>query len=390
MDRRAFIGRSAATLALSGLAPSRVLAQTLFDPVPPLVPIRALPDRIFRTTVCLRPFRKAGPRMDTEHVGRKIVIHNYGHGGSGWSLSWGSARQAVKLAIEAGAKDLAVIGCGAIGITTAIMAQRAGLGVTIYAKEQFPEVRSARATGTWSPDSRVAMADSVDAGFADRWEVMARDSFAFYQSFLGMPGAPVEWTDRYNLSDKPIEQLRARAEEPDTTGFLHLESRLRDITPRSQILPPGAHPFALPTVTRNSSLTFNVADLARQLVSDFLLAGGKIIPMEFHQPGDVTKLKQRVVVNCTGYGARALWRDETIIPVRGQIAWLIPQEGLNYGINYKSLGILGRRDGIVVQELGDNELFGFGDDNEVPDRAAAEASVRLLAEIYRPAFATQQ
>jgi hypothetical protein len=83
MDRRAFIGRGAATLALSGLAPSRVLAQTLFDPVPPLVPIRALPDRIFRTTVCLRPFRKAGPRMDTEHVGRKIVIHNYGHGGSG-------------------------------------------------------------------------------------------------------------------------------------------------------------------------------------------------------------------------------------------------------------------------------------------------------------------
>ena len=31
------------------------------------------------------------------------------------------------------------------------------------------------------------------------------------------------------------------------------------------------------------------------------------------------------MINCPGYGARALWKDESIIPVRGQIAWLIPQ-----------------------------------------------------------------
>lgn len=383
MDRRAFIGRGAA-LALAGGSGPRALAQTLFDPVPPLVPIRALPDRIFRTTVCLRPFRRAGPRLETEHVGRKLVVHNYGHGGSGWSLSWGYARQAVKLAVEAGARDLAVIGCGAIGTTTAIMAQRAGLSVTIYAREQFPEVRSARATGTWSPDSRIAMADSVDAGFADRWEGMARDSFAFYQGFLGMAGNPVEWTDRYTLSERPLEEFRAEgAAHDDEGGFLHLESRLADITPRSQILPAGSHPFALPTVLRNSALTFNIADFARQLLTDFRIAGGKIVPMEFHEPGDVTRLKERVVVNCTGYSARALWRDESIVPVRGQIAWLIPQEGVNYGINYKSLGVLGRRDGIVVQELGSNDLFGYNDANENPDRAAAEAAVNLLAEIYR-------
>ncbi len=383
MDRRAFIGRGAA-LALVGGSGPRALAHTLFDPVPPLVPIRALPDRIFRTTVCLRPFRRAGPRLETEHVGRKLVVHNYGHGGSGWSLSWGYARQAVKLAVEAGARDLAVIGCGAIGTTTAIMAQRAGLSVTIYAREQFPEVRSARATGTWSPDSRIAMADSVDAGFADRWEGMARDSFAFYQGFLGMAGNPVEWTDRYTLSERPLEEFRAEgAAHDDEGGFLHLESRLADITPRSQILPAGSHPFALPTVLRNSALTFNIADFARQLLTDFRIAGGKIVPMEFHEPGDVTRLKERVVVNCTGYGARALWRDESIVPVRGQIAWLIPQEGVNYGINYKSLGVLGRRDGIVVQELGSNDLFGYNDANENPDRAAAEAAVNLLAEIYR-------
>ena len=36
-------------------------------------------------------------------------------------------------------------------------------------------------------------------------------------------------------------------------------------------------------------------------------------------------LPERTIVNCTGYGARALFGDELLIPVRGQIARLVPQ-----------------------------------------------------------------
>src|SRR5206468_11654162 len=115
--------------------------------LPEIMPIRAQVDRIFRVTVCLRPFRAAGPRLDVEHVGDKTVVHNYGHGGSGWSLSWGSSSIAVEKAMAAGERDGAVIGCGALGLTSAILLQRAGAKVTIYAKERPPEVRSARATG---------------------------------------------------------------------------------------------------------------------------------------------------------------------------------------------------------------------------------------------------
>ena len=66
-------------------------ALPFYDAVPTLVPIRAHEDRIFRITVCLRPFRAQGPRIEAERVGDKVVVHNYGHGGSGWSLSWGSS-----------------------------------------------------------------------------------------------------------------------------------------------------------------------------------------------------------------------------------------------------------------------------------------------------------
>ncbi len=65
----------------------------------PLAPIRATADRLFDVTVCLRPFRAAGPRIEAEQIGDTRVVHNYGHGGSGWWLSWGSGEIAVRLAM---------------------------------------------------------------------------------------------------------------------------------------------------------------------------------------------------------------------------------------------------------------------------------------------------
>src|SRR5579871_6645120 len=128
---------------------------------PSLPPIRASTDRIFDMAVCLRPFRAAGPRLDTERLGNTLVVHNYGHGGSGWSLSWGSSAVAVAKAMETNPPEIAVIGCGALGLTSAILAQRAGARVTIYAAEQLPRTRSARASGAWTPDSRIALTSAA-------------------------------------------------------------------------------------------------------------------------------------------------------------------------------------------------------------------------------------
>jgi glycine/D-amino acid oxidase-like deaminating enzyme len=398
MNRRSFLHRSGAFagVGMMGLAgcmkpkPTGMQAAAgaptlpFYDAPGTIIPIRADVDRIFRITVCLRPFRAAGPRMDVEHVGDKIVVHNYGHGGSGWSLSWGSAQVAVGKAVEAamGAGEVGVIGCGALGLTAALTAQRAGLKVTIYAKERPPYVRSSRATGGWTPDSRIALTSAAGPEFAAQWESMARASFAMYQSFLGMPGSPIEWTDRYQLTDEERGPGQVRRRPEGVHDFMHLNSRIADLTPRTQLMPPGSTPFPTKYVYRNTSLTFNVADYSRQLLNDFLIAGGKIETREFHTPQDLAALPQKVLISCTGYGSRALWSDESIVPVRGQIAWLIPQEGVNYGINYGDLNVLARRDGIVVQPGPGGEDFGWNDTNETPDRAAAEAGVRELQELY--------
>jgi glycine/D-amino acid oxidase-like deaminating enzyme len=346
------------------------------------MPVRAEVDRIFRVTVCLRPFRAAGPRLDVERVGDKTVVHNYGHGGSGWSLSWGSSRIAVDKAMAAGERDVAVIGCGALGLTSAILLQRAGVKVTIYAKERPPEVRSARATGTWSPDSRVALTKSVSPDFPALWEKMCRYSFHTYESFLGMAGNPVEWTNRYMLSDQGPGEGEASGKREETLDFAQYGNRVADLTPGVQSLPSGSHPFPTRYAWRTSSLAFNIAGYSRQLVTDFLVEGGKIERVELHSPSELNQLAQKVVINATGYGARALWKDESIVPVRGQIAWLIPQPEVNYGIYYKSVAVLARRDGIVVQDVGKGEMDGYNDSNEEPNREAAESAVRVVAELF--------
>ena len=45
----------------------------------------------------LRPARKGGVRLEREVISGKIVVHNYGHGGSGITLSWGTVESAIAL-----------------------------------------------------------------------------------------------------------------------------------------------------------------------------------------------------------------------------------------------------------------------------------------------------
>ena len=380
MDRRLLLGSLAALggcAAQPGGAGPRLAPG---DAAPPLAPLRAHADRLFDITVCLRPFRAAGPRLDAETIGDALVVHNYGHGGSGWSLSWGSAAQAMKKALAGSPREVAVIGCGALGLTAAITAQRAGVAVTIYCKELVQQARSARATGSWTPDSRIGLRSAVGPGFAALWEEMARTSWHTYRDYLGLPGDPVVFRDRYTCSDIPFG-TNLLPEPPGALDFAEYGSSIADLTPRSVELPPDASPFRTRYCRRNSSLQFNIRDYAHTLMTDFRLAGGKVVMREFHDPAEFGTLPQKVVINCTGYGARALMRDESIVPVRGQIGWLIPQPEVNYGLFYNGVSVVSRTDGIVFQQLEGGDMRGYNDDHETVDRAEADQAVGVIAEL---------
>jgi D-amino-acid oxidase len=360
-----------------------------FEAGPPLVPIRARTDRIFDIAVCLRPFRPAGPRVDVERLGDTLVVHNYGHGGSGWSLSWGSSARAVRLAMQNSPGEVAVIGCGVLGLTSAILAQRAGARVTIYAREQLPLSTSARATGEWTPDSRIALANAAGPDFAAVWEDMARTAFKAHRDYLGLPGTPVEWIDQYSVADDNSRSQPTGAASsqgaPPAVDFASYSRRIADLTPKWRRVPADATPFKAGAVARSEIMIFNIADYGHTLLNDFFIAGGQFRHAEFQAPSQIAALGRKVVINCTGYGARALWKDETLTPVRGQIARLIPQPDVRYGLTYRQVIAVPRRDGIVIQSFEGGEMKGYGDTNETPDRAEAEQAVTTLAELFSPA-----
>ena len=80
--------------------------------------------------------------------------------------------------------------------------------------------------------------------------------------------------------------------------------------------------------------------------------GGELVQREFRAPARSSpRLRERTVVNCTGYGARELLGDRSVIPVRGQTARLVPQPEVDYALVYRghNLFVLPRRDGMLVQ-----------------------------------------
>ena len=58
--------------------------------------VRVSEDRIIRTVVGIRPFRPTGFVVRGEKLGDQTVVHNYGHGGAGVTLSWGTSHLAVE------------------------------------------------------------------------------------------------------------------------------------------------------------------------------------------------------------------------------------------------------------------------------------------------------
>ncbi len=384
MNRRRLLSGASAALVAASLPGCAAIGFQRGQSGAKLVPYLPSVDRISHITVCSRPFRAAGPRLEVERMGEQSIVHSYGHGGSGWSLSWGSGEIVTQLALATGERHIGVVGCGAVGLTAAVQLQRAGAQVTIYARELAPDVASSFATGVWSPSSRIGLEGSLTPAFLQRWQKMTRQSWRMYQNLLGLPGAPVEFVESYGLSDTAPSSSQ-KSPRPDARAhFAELERELvPEIGTRSVPVDAAATPFSAPYVRRGSQLMFNLPAYSRLLLSDFRAGGGRLVIDELRTPSDFARLPHKTVVNATGIGARELLGDRSLIPVRGQLAHMVPQAEVRYGLQYHKVGMVPRRDGFVLQVYGEDEYYGYENPGRTPDMAEAELAVNTIASAFR-------
>lgn len=337
VDRRAFLRSSmtAGALALaSGGVESRVAAAFLADEERRrFAPVKVARERLIRTVVGLRPYRAEGFVLRTERVGEKTVTHNYGHGGSGITLSWGVSEMAVEQARATGHRSFAVLGCGVMGLTTARLLQRRGLGATIYARELPPETTSNVAGGFWFPTS-LHDPSKVDAAYVKQYKAACRVSQLAFQSLVGEQYG-VRWMETFLLRREPP------AVEHELPGGAHLY-------PDTIVRRDPKRYFGFKHVTQFTTMLIEPAVYLNALLRDYLIAGGRVVVRELRGTEELAALTEPAVINCTGLGSRALFGDERLVPVRGQLEVLLPQPEIDYcylaGANY----MFPRRDGIVL------------------------------------------
>ena len=310
---------------------------------------------MIRTITGLRPFRPSGFVVRGEKAGEKTIVHNYGHGGAGITLSWGTAHLAAREVQETGQSEVAVVGSGAVGLATARLLMERGFRVSIYTKDLPPNTTSNIAGGQWFPFT-VYDVDHLTAEFEEQLATAAEFSYKRYQTMVG-DYYGVRWLPNFELDDKPLP----------TNGLMSRDSFLFPMLPEFGELPPARHPFPFRYARRFDTMFIQPPTYLDAMLRELRIAAVPIEIREFHEAKDLLSLPEPVIVNCTGLGAKALFNDEEMTPIKGQLTILLPEEEVTYATMPPDLYMFPRRDGIV---LGGSHERGVWDLSIDPDEQA--------------------
>ena len=340
LDRRTFAAGSAAVVSGCATTGGRSLSNCT-----PLAPVVVDESRVIRTVAGLRPYRRQGFVVRAESLGEKRLVHNYGHGGGGITLSWGTSKLATELGLPGHSGAVAVIGSGAVGLATARLVQEAGFPVTIYTAALPPDTTSNVAGGQFHPFAVFRESD-VTPEFMTQFARALDYSWRRYQIMVG-DDYGIRWLPTYVETDSPDAKLIAT------------------FPPINRMLTPVEHPFPWPSALRYDTMYVETGRYLRQMTRDVQVAGGRIEVRRFATPADIAALPESLVFNCTGLGSRDLFGDQELHPIRGQLAILEPQPDIRYAAQGEFGYMFPRADGILLGGTFERDVW-----DPTPDPAA--------------------
>jgi glycine/D-amino acid oxidase-like deaminating enzyme len=371
MNRRDLLrlgGMAALGLSLEACAPKAAGKAQLAPkrPAVRLAPVNASWDRIIRTTIGLRPHRPSGFILRADKLDAKTLIHNFGHGGSGMSLSWGTASMATDLAMPHSERKAAVIGSGVVGLTTARELQRHGFEVTIYAAAVPPDTTSNMSLAGWTPTSGLVDNDKRTAEWDAQVRQAARIAYRRLQLLAGSHYG-ISWIKQYRPTDVDPSQPN-----PNRNPNPILPPELGG---PSVVLGPGEHPFQTRYCVEGNEMRIEPSIYLDALMADFQNWGGKVVMRKFATTAEIATLSENLIVNCTGLGAKEIFQDPELMPLKGQLVVLIPQSEVTYstsGVGRQLppesgfVHMMPRSDGIILGGTSIRDNWSF--DIEEPDR----------------------
>jgi D-amino-acid oxidase len=195
-------------------------------------------------------------------------------------------------------RDAIVVGGGVSGLTCAIRLAEAGFAVRLVARERTPNTTSDLAAAVWYP---------FRCGSADRGLSWSRRTFRVLRDLAHDPLSGVTLVEGIDVLESG---------DADAPWWKDAVDRFRPAD-RSEI--PGSYPaawiFEAPVVAMPTYMAWLEAKVASL---------GVPIETRTVTALDALFLEASVVVNCTGLGARELARDDSVVPIRGQIVRVEP------------------------------------------------------------------
>ena len=195
-------------------------------------------------------------------------------------------------------KHAIVVGCGVVGLSSAIRLVEAGFEVEIWTRDLPPRTTSSVAGAIWYP-YKVAPADKVA-----RW---AHATYAALEKLVGdeSSGVVMRWGTELVPAGAPERATAAAAE------YRRCARNLRELHP--EFLPPG--------FSRGFEMQVPIAEMPlylEYLLRRFERAGGHVIERTLDSLERAVEACE-CVVNCTGLASRELCNDREMKAVRGQI-----------------------------------------------------------------------
>lgn len=338
--------------------------------------VTVAPERVIRTVAGLRPFRPSGFVVRAETLGDKTIVHNYGHGGAGITLSWGTAHLAALEVQKTGRRETAVVGSGAVGLATARLLVERGFKVSVYTKDLPPNTTSNIAGGQWFPFT-VYDVDSLTPEFEEQFSNATEFSYKRYQTMVG-DYYGVRWLPNFQMADTPLP----------TNGLMSRTGPLFRMLPEFAELAPSKHPFPFRYARRFDTMFILPPVYLEAMLRELRIAGVPVEVREFRDAKEILSLPEPVIVNCTGLGAKGLFGDDELVPIKGQLTVLLPEDNIAYATLPPELYMFPRRDGIILGGTHERGVWDLTPDPDEETRILTQHTDifrRMAARMAKPA-----
>lgn len=262
---------------------------------------------IKETVVCLRPAHRSGvPQIYAERKGNKVISHNYGHGGAGWSLVFGAVEKAIENFEKLQEKldknmKISVVGFGCIGLVTALTLLQKGYKNIVLIGERFLQTASFHAGGLFdytvfsnnTEDSVRLLNDIFEKTFDTYQEIINRK-----HAFLTTGARNIDYYTNYYQEGASLHYLSTKGKIPPIK--------------KVKVSVSGSSTFY--EQYHFKTVHISTEALLHSMYSNLAERG---IKFEYRKLNSFDEVDSVGIFNCSGLGSRELNNDKDVYPVCG-------------------------------------------------------------------------